>query len=83
MSRPQVQPGESGKTSPTGNLMICLSAIWQAEPRMLKIGDRILVERDNKSSQALLKEGSAPGDGEWAVAASPDRKRDRAEQAWG
>jgi hypothetical protein len=40
---------------------------------------RVLVERDDMSSPALLKEGSAPEDGGWAVAASLDRKRDREE----
>jgi hypothetical protein len=62
--------------------MTCFSTIWQTEPRTLKIISRVLVETDAMSSPALLKEGSAPEDGGWAVAASLDRKRDREEQAW-
>ena len=34
------------------------------------------------SSPAPLKEGSALGDEGWAVAALPDRRKDRAEQDW-
>jgi CheY-like chemotaxis protein len=43
----------------------------------------IIITRDDMSLPAGLKEGSAPEDGGWAVAASPDRKKDRAKWSWG
>lgn len=63
--------------------MTRFSVTWQAEPRTLRIINCALIRTDDKSSPALLKEGSAPEDEEWAVVASPDRKRDRAKWDWG
>ena len=57
--------------------MTSFLVIRQAEPRTLRI-DCALVGRDPGFSPAAFREGSVPEEREWAVVASPDRKRDRA-----
>jgi hypothetical protein len=53
------------------------------ELRTPETTNRVLESRYVLTGDAqLLKESSAPGDGGWAVAARPDRRKGRAQQSW-